>query len=49
MSKERKLQLIQEAVGHASMSWHETPAAVFDPEQALRVADKLYADLFPGE
>ena len=36
---------IQMAVGEASMCWSPIPKGIFDCTKALKVADRLYADV----
>lgn len=42
-----KKQLINEAIGAASVCWTEVPRGTFDSEQATNIADKLIGELPP--
>ena len=46
ISRDEQYKLICEAVGAASMCWHNVAGAgVFDSEKAIKVAEKLLRDL----
>lgn len=38
-------ELINTALGEASMCWSETPAGVFDSTKALEISERLIEDL----